>query len=286
MGFVKRPTTLGFPVRHRLIIGYPEGCIWSLGLQDATKPCEEECIEGLLYGFQIKEAEGKGKTRFSIFIKDLETEDIDRITTGLQSEDGSYTWFSKNFCLSICHPDFDHTKPIILFPHKGKNPNASKAVFCSLFQDGKILRTEQDDDLDCLEVLQALAPNFPAVSLYPSDKRKKSSSLIEPGSSQNANSFDKVIARNDQSLNRAIDDYNKPDSSENIVSWDDLMARNNAALKRLNWDKEKGREYLLRTYGKRSRPLLSDEELIEFTKYLESLVDLLDTSVADEEPSF
>ena len=41
-------------------------------------------------------------------------------------------------------------------------------------------------------------------------------------------------------------------------------------LKRLGWTSDQGRNYLLQTYGKRSRQLLSDEELLEFLIYLEA----------------
>lgn len=42
----------------------------------------------------------------------------------------------------------------------------------------------------------------------------------------------------------------------------------NLEMSRLNWTKEQGRDYLLRTYGKKSRHLLSDPELLEFLDYL------------------
>lgn len=42
-------------------------------------------------------------------------------------------------------------------------------------------------------------------------------------------------------------------------------------MKRLNWTKEQGRDYLLSTYGKRSRLHLTDNELLEFWHYLETL---------------
>ncbi|ELS03642.1 hypothetical protein Xen7305DRAFT_00033660 [Xenococcus sp. PCC 7305] len=42
-------------------------------------------------------------------------------------------------------------------------------------------------------------------------------------------------------------------------------------MKRLSWTKEQGRDYLLSTYGKRSRLHLTDDELLEFWHYLETL---------------
>ncbi|MDJ0742559.1 MAG: hypothetical protein QNJ32_04250 [Xenococcaceae cyanobacterium MO_167.B27] len=42
-------------------------------------------------------------------------------------------------------------------------------------------------------------------------------------------------------------------------------------MKRLNWTKDQGRDYLLSTYGKRSRLHLKNNELLEFLDYLETL---------------
>lgn len=41
-------------------------------------------------------------------------------------------------------------------------------------------------------------------------------------------------------------------------------------MKRLGWSTEQGREYLKRTYGKRSRQELDDAELLDFLRYLEN----------------
>jgi hypothetical protein len=60
---------------------------------------------------------------------------------------------------------------------------------------------------------------------------------------------------------------NTPDEA---LDFSDIIARSDVELKRLGWTSEQGRNYLLETYGKRSRQLLSDEELLEFLRYLES----------------
>ena len=62
-----------------------------------------------------------------------------------------------------------------------------------------------------------------------------------------------------------------PIIEEETLDFSDIIARSNAELKRLGWTTEQGREYLIQTYGKRSRQVLSDEELLEFLRYLESL---------------
>jgi hypothetical protein len=61
----------------------------------------------------------------------------------------------------------------------------------------------------------------------------------------------------------------RPETLEEPIDFSEIIARSNLELKRLGWTSEQGRNYLLQTYGKRSRQLLSDEQLIEFLAYLE-----------------
>jgi hypothetical protein len=49
----------------------------------------------------------------------------------------------------------------------------------------------------------------------------------------------------------------------------EIIARTDVELERLGWTKEKSRDFLVQTYGKRSRHFLSDRELIDFLQYLE-----------------
>ena len=53
--------------------------------------------------------------------------------------------------------------------------------------------------------------------------------------------------------------------------FNDIKHKTDLEMKRLGWTKEQGRDYLLGTYGKRSRLHLTDEELLEFWRYLETL---------------
>ncbi|AFY59870.1 hypothetical protein [Synechococcus sp. PCC 6312] len=48
----------------------------------------------------------------------------------------------------------------------------------------------------------------------------------------------------------------------------DVIAQTTVELKRLGWTEVQGRSYLQRTYKKRSRQQLSDDELLEFLDYL------------------
>ena len=70
----------------------------------------------------------------------------------------------------------------------------------------------------------------------------------------------------------------EPSSPENqstesittLIDFSDIIAKTNIEIKRLGWTNEQGRNYLLQTYGKRTRQLLNDQELLEFWRYLES----------------
>jgi hypothetical protein len=61
-----------------------------------------------------------------------------------------------------------------------------------------------------------------------------------------------------------------PSAPEEALDFSDIIARSDVELKRLGWTSEQGRNYLLETYGKRSRQLLSDDELLEFLRFLEA----------------
>jgi hypothetical protein len=61
----------------------------------------------------------------------------------------------------------------------------------------------------------------------------------------------------------------KKKKSEPVDQSDDI-AKIGVEMERLGWTTEQGRDYLIKTYGKRSRHLLNADELRDFLKYLES----------------
>lgn len=54
------------------------------------------------------------------------------------------------------------------------------------------------------------------------------------------------------------------------IDLSDIIAQTDVELQRLGWDVNQGREFLEKTYGKRSRHDLTDDELLEFLLYLET----------------
>ncbi len=65
-------------------------------------------------------------------------------------------------------------------------------------------------------------------------------------------------------------DTNEISSTASAIDFSEIVARTNVELKRLGWTNQKTRDYLLQTYGKRSRQLLTDAELLDFLHHLES----------------
>ncbi|MDZ8134611.1 MAG: hypothetical protein RM049_04820 [Nostoc sp. DedQUE04] len=67
------------------------------------------------------------------------------------------------------------------------------------------------------------------------------------------------------------------EESDNVItriSSEDLsriLANTDVQMQRLGWTTEQGREHLIKTYGKRSRTLLTEAELLDFWQYLASL---------------
>ncbi|MEM9538499.1 MAG: hypothetical protein AAGA60_03195 [Cyanobacteria bacterium P01_E01_bin.42] len=54
------------------------------------------------------------------------------------------------------------------------------------------------------------------------------------------------------------------------IDFSDILAQTNIEIKRLQWTQSQGREFLVERYGKRSRQVLTDDELLDFLEYLKS----------------
>lgn len=65
-----------------------------------------------------------------------------------------------------------------------------------------------------------------------------------------------------------VDIQSQP-KSDTPIDFSEILARTNVELRRLGWNNQQGRDYLIETYGKRSRQLLTDEELLDFLHHLE-----------------
>ena len=62
----------------------------------------------------------------------------------------------------------------------------------------------------------------------------------------------------------------KEDKQPKLLEWQEIKSEIDEAMKRLGWSEEQGRDYLVKTYGVKSRLYLTDEQLIEFANFLKN----------------
>ncbi|GAX39596.1 hypothetical protein NIES4075_05520 [Tolypothrix sp. NIES-4075] len=61
----------------------------------------------------------------------------------------------------------------------------------------------------------------------------------------------------------------KRNNKSQPIDLSDVIAKTDVEIERLGWTKEQGKEHLKKTYGKLGRTLLTEEELLDFLRYLE-----------------
>jgi len=115
--------------------------------------------------------------------------------------------------------------------------------------------------LPALELVSADEPEEDAVSLEPPDAELDPSDDSGPPLEAMAEELSQPSA-----ATIALENFS---TSPNPVDLSDVIAQTDVELTRLGWSNAQGREYLEKTYGKRSRQQLTDEELLGFLLYLE-----------------
>ncbi len=60
---------------------------------------------------------------------------------------------------------------------------------------------------------------------------------------------------------------NEPD----VIEWEQIKSEIDVLMKKVNWGAKRGKDYLIKRYGKSSRLHLTDAELIEFRNYLKKI---------------
>jgi hypothetical protein len=78
-----------------------------------------------------------------------------------------------------------------------------------------------------------------------------------------------IPSHDDYTDNVAGEEAIAPTPTAPRLDWNELMKRTDAQMIRLGWTNIEGREHLKATYGKRSRQLLTDTEMLEFLHHLE-----------------
>lgn len=78
------------------------------------------------------------------------------------------------------------------------------------------------------------------------------------------------------SLNNSPQDSSNSNSATataelDAMDFNEIKQKTDIEIRRLGWSKDQGKEFLMSHYGKRSRLHLTDEQLLEFLRYLEKL---------------
>jgi hypothetical protein len=217
-----------------------------------NKPCTEQAIEGVPRGLVIRESDYKGEVSEKLHF--LLTDD-DGTVYCLRS--GIDTLFSRGLLLGLQVSLAEKIdRPIIVAPRVSDRDE--KVIFCNLYAGGQKVRYEWDRDIDCHDLaLELAAKYFPDIPF-----RKDEPSPPTGGAN--------------------------PATGE--VNFKDLIAKNNADLKRLQLPQAEAVNICFSRYGKKSRQLLSDAELIDFVNHVDSLVkkaiDKTDSTLAKDDIPF
>ena len=116
-----------------------------------------------------------------------------------------------------------------------------------------------------------------------SDQAKENEPALEERSLNIAHSNSSSENGNEKSREIKSTKKSKEKEYEPINHSDDI-AKISAEMQRLGWTMEQGRDYLIKTYDKRSRHLLSQEELKNFLEYLESQTTLIEIPDEIDDP--
>lgn len=110
-------------------------------------------------------------------------------------------------------------------------------------------------------------PALPIADETPPEEPVEEEDLSPPiDAIEESGAEDSVAPTKTSAATLALESFN---TSASPVDLSDVIAQTDVELTRLGWTSVQGREYLEKTYGKRSRQQLTDEELMSFLLYLE-----------------
>lgn len=199
-------------------------------------PCKEVALEGKVVGLQIRQSEYKDKVSEKLHLLLQDDEFTYCVRCGLE------TVFSRGLLLSLraCLSQQADCQ-IIISPKVSERD--SRVIFCNLWANKQRIKIDWDKDCNLYSLAQELSRKyFPSISLEKEDQE-------EP-----------------------ISEISVPVTVDGEVDFQTLLAKNDADLKYLGLSLQEARQMLIDKYGKRSRHLLTNEELIDFISYVDSLI--------------
>ena len=196
-------------------------------------PCKELALEGKVVGLQIRQSEYKDKVseKLHLLIKD------DEFTYCIRC--GLETVFSRGLLLSlrVCLSQQADCQ-IIISPKVSERD--ARVIFCNLWANNQRVKIDWDKDINLYSLAQELSRKyFPDLPLEKEDHEEPISETSVPATGE--------------------------------VDFQTLLAKNDADLKYLGLSPQEARQMLIDKYGKRSRHLLTNEELIDFVAHVKGL---------------
>ena len=198
-----------------------------------NEPCKEVALEGKVVGLQIRQSEYKDKVseKLHLLIKD------DEFTYCIRC--GLETVFSRGLLLSlrVCLSQQADCQ-IIISPKVSERD--ARVIFCNLWANKQRIKIDWDKDCNLYSLAQELSRKyFPDLPLEKEDHEEPISETSVPATGE--------------------------------VDFQTLLAKNDADLKYLGLSPQEARQMLIDKYGKRSRHLLTNEELIDFVAHVKGL---------------
>ena len=271
MGFTKPPNQAYDKI---LFVNNCQGYPWSW---PDNVPCKEVALEGKPVGLQIRQSEYKDKVSEKLHLLLQDDEFTYCVRCGLE------TVFSRGLLLSlrVCLSQ-QADCPIIISPKVSERD--ARVIFCNLWANNQRVKIEWDKDINLYDLAQELSKKyFPSVS-FEQDKEdvsdvisqlKRFTFTPEEVAEIKAASGVPVVPAVEQLKqyveNHPFSETSVPVTVDGEVDFQTLLAKNDADLKYLGFSSQDARQLLIDKYGKRSRHLLTNEELIDFVAHVKGL---------------
>ena len=249
MGFTKPPNQAYDKI---LFVNNCQGYPWSW---PDNVPCKEVALEGKPVGLQIRQSEYKDKVSEKLHLLLQDDEFTYCVRCGLE------TVFSRGLLLSlrVCLSQ-QADCPIIISPKVSERD--ARVIFCNLWANNQRVKIEWDKDINLYDLAQELSKKyFLGVSFEKEDQEEAFGIPIVPAVEQ----LKKYVE------NHPFSETSVPVTVDGEVDFQTLLAKNDADLKYLGFSLQDARQLLNDKYGKRSRHLLTNEELIDFVAHVKGL---------------
>ncbi|NCQ83188.1 MAG: hypothetical protein GPJ00_01090 [Microcystis aeruginosa W13-18] len=278
MGFTKPPGQL---YDKLLFINNCQGYPWSW---PDNIPCQEAALEGKPIGLMVRTSEYKGDVSEKLLFLLKDENFTYCIRCGLETNFSRGLLLGLQACLAEQSDDSGAgtaNRLIIVAPKLSERDQ--KVIFCNLWADNQRVKVEWNKEISLYSLARSLAEKyFPNIPFEKGNEADVSSSVSEMNAVED-DSGSSIFSR----IRKKLDERSakvEADNDSGEVDFQSLLVQNNSDLKALGIDTEKARQMLVSRYGKKSRSLLTDKELIDFVVFCSRLKSPTSPLVNDDCP--